>query len=81
MKLLRRIKIPLKRMETRINLDLPGNLPTIEESLWDLAITIEMLSQPGLTKPAIKRLTKKIKELQVYQRVFLKSTRAQKTGV
>lgn len=39
-----------KRRKTRINLDLPGNLPTVEESLLDLAIIIEMLSQPGLTK-------------------------------
>ena len=44
-----------KRRETRINLDLPGNLPTVEESLLDLAITLEMLSQPGLTKPEIQR--------------------------
>jgi len=67
-----------KRRETRIKLDLPGNLPTVEESLWDLAITIEMLSQSGLTKPAIKRLTKKMKPQQVYQRIFKKYTRYRK---
>ncbi len=67
-----------KRRETRINLDLPGNLPTVEESLLDLAITIELLSQPGLTKPEIKRLTKKMKIQQVYQRIFKKYTRYRK---
>ena len=67
-----------KRRETRINLDLPGNLPTVEESLLDLAITIEMLSQPGLTKPAIERLTKKMKTPQVYQKIFKKYTRYRK---
>lgn len=67
-----------KRRETRINLDLPGNLPTIEESLLDLAITLEMLSQPGLTKPEIQRLTKKMKIQQVYQKIFRKYTRYRK---
>ena len=60
------------RRETRINLNLPGDLPTVEESLLDLAITIEMLMQPGLTKPAMKRLTKKMKTQQIYQRIFRK---------
>ncbi len=68
----------LKRRETRINLDLPGNLPTVEESLLDLAITLEMLSQPELTKPTIKRLTKKMKTQQIYQRIFKKYTRYRK---
>ncbi len=67
-----------KKRGTRIKLDLPGNLPTVEESLVDLAITIEMLSQPGLTKPAIKRLTKKMKTQQVYQKIFKKYTRYRK---
>jgi len=67
-----------KRRETRINLDLPGNLPTVEESLLDLAITLEMLSQPGLTKPAIKRLIKRMKPQRVFQRIFKKYTRYRK---
>jgi hypothetical protein len=68
----------LKRKETRINLDLPGNLPTVEQSLWELVITLEMLSEPGLTKPAIKRLTKKMRAQQVYQRIFKKYARYRK---
>jgi len=73
-----RVKMSSKRKETRIDIDLPGNLPTVEESLWDLAITIEMLSQPELPKAAIKRLTKKMKAQQVYQRIFKKYTRYRK---
>ncbi len=69
-----------KKRGTRINLDLPGNLPTVEESLLDLAITLEMLSQPGLTKPEIQRLTKRMKAQQIYQRIFKKYTRLPKAG-
>jgi hypothetical protein len=67
-----------KRRETRINLDIPGNLPTVEENLWDLAITLEVLSQPGLPKAAVKRLSRKMKTLQVYQRLFRKYVRYRK---
>jgi hypothetical protein len=70
--------MPSKRRETRINLDLPGNLPTVEENLWDMAITLEVLSQPGLSKDAVKRLSRKMKTFQVYQRIFKKYTRYRK---
>ncbi len=78
MKLLKRIKMPSNRRETRINLDLPGNLPTVEENLWDLAITLEVLSQPGLSRAAVERLGRKTKTLQVYQRLFRKYVRYRK---
>jgi len=67
-----------KRGETRINFDLPGNLPTIEESLLDLTITLEMLSQPGLNKEAINRLSRKTKVVRFYQGLFRKYVRYRK---
>ena len=69
------------RRETRINLDLLGNLPTVEENLWDLAITLEVLSQPGLSRAAIERLSRKTKTLQVYQRLFRKYVRYRKLEI
>lgn len=67
-----------KIRETRINLNLPTNLPTIEESLLDLAITLEMLSQPGLNKEAINRLSRKTKVVRFYQGLFRKYVRYRK---
>lgn len=64
----------MKRRETKINLDFIGELPAVEDSLWNLAITLEMLLQPGLAEPEINRLTKRMKPQQVYHRIFEKYT-------
>ena len=61
-----------KRKKTRINLNVPFNLPSVEENLRDTAITLEILSQLGLPKAAVKRLSKKMKTLQLHQRLFSK---------
>ncbi len=67
-----------KRKETRINLNVPVKLPSVEENLWDNAITLEMLSQPGLSMTAVKRLNRKMKTFQLYHRLFRKYIRHQK---
>ncbi|MGE5532787.1 MAG: hypothetical protein ACM3UN_00400 [Bacillota bacterium] len=68
----------MKKMETRINLKIPNNLPTVEENMLDMAITLEILLQPGLTKTAIERLSRKMKTLQLFQRLFRKYVRYRK---
>lgn len=67
-----------KRRETRINLDVPFDLPSVEENMLDMAITLEILSQPGLPKDAVVRLSKKMKTMQIYQRLFRKYVRYRK---
>jgi hypothetical protein len=41
-------------------------------------ITLEVLSQPGLSRAAVERLSRKTKTLQVYQRLFRKYVRYRK---
>ena len=67
-----------KRRETRIKLDVPVKLPTVEENLLTMAITLEILSQPGLSMAEVKRLKGKLKALQVFQRLFRVYTRYRK---
>ena len=56
--------------ETRIKLDIPVNLPTVEEALWMTAITIETLSQPGLSRAEIRRLARRMKAMPGVSKTF-----------
>ena len=66
------------RRETRINLSIPINLPSVEENFWNMAITLEVLSQPGLPKSTVKRLRKKMQIYTLYSRLFSKYVRYRK---
>ena len=50
-----------KERETKIKLNRPTNLPTVEQALRDTVEVMDALIQPDLTKPEGKKLLKKPK--------------------
>ena len=59
-----------KEEETRIRLDIPVELPSVEEALKILAAAMNALSQPGLSRADIQRLAKVVNAVKAYQKLF-----------
>ena len=56
--------------ETRIRLDIPEELPSVEEALKVLAGAMDALMKPGLSRADIQRLGKVVNAVKVYQKLF-----------
>jgi hypothetical protein len=59
-----------KEEETRIRLNIPNELPSVEEALKKLSAALDALAQPGLTKTEIMRFRSVIIAVKTYQKLF-----------
>jgi IS30 family transposase len=56
--------------ETQIKLDIPDELPSVEQALKLLVAAMNALSQPGLSKSDIQRLRNVVSTVKTYQGLF-----------
>jgi hypothetical protein len=56
--------------ETRIRLEIPDELPSVEEALKVLAAAMDALVKPGLTRADVQRLAKVVNAVKVYQKLL-----------
>jgi len=59
-----------KEEQTQIKLDVPDELPSVEQALKLLAGALDALSQPGLSRVDIQRLAKVVNAVGAYQKLF-----------
>jgi len=56
--------------ETQIKLDIPDELPSVEQALKLLVAAMNALSQPGLSKADVQRLRNVVNAVKTYQGLF-----------
>ena len=56
--------------ETRVELNIPDELPSVEEALKLLAAAMDALSKPGLSKVDIQRLRSVVSAVKIYKELL-----------